>query len=386
MATAKKLPSGSWRVRVCITGANGKQIRESFTAETKKEAELMAAEYMAGVKSRQRCALSLGEAIDEFIETCRVQDYSPSTIKEYSARRRSSYPSIIDMKVDKITSRDVQLAMNERAEEKTPKTVRNDFYLLKRVLGKYAPNLNLNNIILSRRKSRRKLEFTESMAFDILNYAREHMEPDIYLYCCFTVSAGLRPSETYALTWADVSAEPMTGIGKDGKPYRFGEISVSAASVRDENSNYVIKATKTAAGTRVVRVDWAFFENLYAMKSRGASDARIMSMNQDMMSHRWPKIREALQLPEEMRFYDLRHFYATQYASSGATEEELQKAMGHSTASFTHQVYVEIFRDREAAINAKMAEQTGKLYADLSEKQSAEFVSTFVSTDMSKSG
>ena len=43
MATAKKLPSGSYRVR-----AYDKATRKykSFTAKTKKEAELMAAEWL----------------------------------------------------------------------------------------------------------------------------------------------------------------------------------------------------------------------------------------------------------------------------------------------------------------------------------------------------
>ncbi|MCI9448986.1 MAG: hypothetical protein HFE30_01870 [Clostridiales bacterium] len=40
MAKAKKLPRGSWRVLVyTVTDASGKRKYESFTAETKSEAE-----------------------------------------------------------------------------------------------------------------------------------------------------------------------------------------------------------------------------------------------------------------------------------------------------------------------------------------------------------
>ena len=39
MAKAKKLPSGNWRCRICYTDDEGKYIRKSFTAETKKEAD-----------------------------------------------------------------------------------------------------------------------------------------------------------------------------------------------------------------------------------------------------------------------------------------------------------------------------------------------------------
>ena len=45
MAKAKKLPSGRWRIQVYdYTGENGKIYRKSFTAETKKEAEFLAAD------------------------------------------------------------------------------------------------------------------------------------------------------------------------------------------------------------------------------------------------------------------------------------------------------------------------------------------------------
>lgn len=47
MATAKKLPSGNWRVRAYIgEDENGKKLTKSFTAPTKKEAEFLAAQYL----------------------------------------------------------------------------------------------------------------------------------------------------------------------------------------------------------------------------------------------------------------------------------------------------------------------------------------------------
>ena len=67
MATAKKLPSGNWRVRLYIgENSNGKKLYKSFTARTKKEAEFLAAEYNLKRKGKPK-DLTIGDAIDGYI-------------------------------------------------------------------------------------------------------------------------------------------------------------------------------------------------------------------------------------------------------------------------------------------------------------------------------
>lgn len=360
---AEKLASGNWRAKAYVgRDISGKQVFESFTAPTKKEAEYLAAAFLAGKKQKAKAGMTLTEAMEEFIATCKAQGYSPSTVREYTARKKNSFPKLASMRVDKITARDVQLQMDERSADHSAKTVRNDFYFLKRVMLKYSPDLRLDTVILSRKKSKPRRTFQQDLPVLILNCARENFEPEFYLYCAFALSTGMRPSEISALTWGDVSAEPITAIGKDKKVYQFGEVSVHSAMVRDENSVFVEKSTKTAAGVRTIRVDWSFFENLYSLKPRGADDQRIICMNTRQCSDRWGRLREKLGLSDDLRFYDLRHYFATSYANSGANEEELQRVMGHTTASFTHAVYVELFADREANINEAMAKQTAEMF------------------------
>jgi hypothetical protein len=63
MATAKKLPSGNWRIRVGA-GEAGKSI--SFTAPTKKEVEILAARFIAGQK-KLPSAMTVSEAVEKYI-------------------------------------------------------------------------------------------------------------------------------------------------------------------------------------------------------------------------------------------------------------------------------------------------------------------------------
>lgn len=60
MAKAKKLSSGKWRALVYdYTDNTGKRKYQSFTADTKKEAKVWAADYSLNKKCSQACKLGI---------------------------------------------------------------------------------------------------------------------------------------------------------------------------------------------------------------------------------------------------------------------------------------------------------------------------------------
>jgi hypothetical protein len=84
MATAKQLPSGSWRVRVYD---NELKKYLSFTSKLegkagKNEAELLAREYQLGRKQKRELGRTVGECIDEYI-SLKENILSPTTIEGY---------------------------------------------------------------------------------------------------------------------------------------------------------------------------------------------------------------------------------------------------------------------------------------------------------------
>lgn len=74
MATAKKLPSGSWRCRVYdYTDENGKKHYKSFTSDNpkpagKREAEAAAAAYAVSKKTAAPRSLTFQAALEAYIE------------------------------------------------------------------------------------------------------------------------------------------------------------------------------------------------------------------------------------------------------------------------------------------------------------------------------
>lgn len=80
---ATKLKSGSWRIQLQIDGE-----RYSCTGSTKKEAQEKAKQIYAGIELEKRVPLTLGKAIDKYIET-KTATLSPSTIRGYKSVRRN---------------------------------------------------------------------------------------------------------------------------------------------------------------------------------------------------------------------------------------------------------------------------------------------------------
>ena len=86
MATAKKLPSGSWRCLI-YTGndKNGKRQYKSFTAATKREAEYLATQYMVSLeehKKQKKSDALFSDALSQYIAS-KTPVLSPSTIRGY---------------------------------------------------------------------------------------------------------------------------------------------------------------------------------------------------------------------------------------------------------------------------------------------------------------
>lgn len=386
MPKAKKQASGNWRVQV-FDGytENGKRIYKSITAKTKRDAESTAALWIAErdirreaeERERARAGIpTLDEAMSKFIETCKAQGYSPATVSGYLKIQRNGFPDLVDKKIDEITQADVQMAVDARASGRTPKTVKNDYAFLHSVLKRYRPELNLSGIIIAKNRKKPKRVFSQSWAPEIIRYIRDTARPDFYIYSLFIICAGCRPSEIYSLTWDDLSIKPMDTID-GGHRYQIGTIRIDSAAVRGADGVYYEKGPKTEAGNRTLTLDWSFFEELYRIRKRGQPEDRIVVMKPGKCSKYWSQVRTQLGLPDTMRFYDLRHYFATQMSSAGASDEELAAAMGHTTASMTHDVYIEMFEEDRRRVSRTMAISTAKLFSDVADNKN---YSTFAAT------
>jgi len=333
------------------------------------------ADFKAGKTQSQTPVLTLGEAMDKYIDTCRIlsrtEDYSHATIPGYMSIRKNAFQDIMDKPVGEITVDDVQSALDKRMTEPSErtgkplsvKTIRNEYYLLKPVLEKYAPNLNLKSIRLAKRKKKRPMVLENAEAPIILKAAHS-MHPEFFVYVLLTMLTGMRPSEIYALQWKDLSASPLIAL-IDKQRLTYGEISVTKARTMNEFRKYEAKGTKTEAGERVLTHDWSLFETLYSVLPRGEDENYILNMNPRQQQYYWDKLRTGLGLPKDRRFYDLRHYHCSVMVAVGAQEDYIAADMGHSTIQMAHDVYIEIIGEKQRDINLKVAQHNADLLQKL---------------------
>ena len=185
MAKAKKLPSGNWNVQVFVgLDENGKKIRKSFTAPTRKEAEFLAAEFQARHKeiARDKSAMTLSEGIDKYIEF-KGNTLSPSTISGYRIIQRNAFPQIMSIKMNELNIGTIQAAINKEVNQKSPKTIANELSLIKSVIKMYAPYLSLNGLTLPQKEKFEAQQLTLSETITLFKAIGKSLTNTLYLYC-----------------------------------------------------------------------------------------------------------------------------------------------------------------------------------------------------------
>lgn len=304
MATAKQLPSGSWRCQVYAgKKADGKPHYISFTRATKKEAEFDALQYQLHYQevSRDSSKLTLDEAVRKYIES-KDGILSPSTIRGYENIRRNNLQGLMPMKLHKLTPQLIQRAFNQESKpyqdkhgklrQRTPKTLRNIYGLLCAVLSEYHPSLRLNTTLPPKEQKEQSVLEPHQIAALLKAVEGNPMELPVLMgvWLC------MRASEIAGLTWSCVDFDQKT-------------IFIQRALVRDKDNHWVEKRTKTTSSTRTINVPDYIIEKLAAAKETAKGD-RVVPLSSESMYKRLKTILKRHNLPD-IRFHDLRHTAAS---------------------------------------------------------------------------
>ena len=355
MATAKKTKSGNFRCLVYdYTDINGKRKYKSFTASTKREAELMAAEYLNGRTKKSKNDITLGVAIDSYIEE-RTNILSPPSLKTYKTLSKK-YEIYRDFKLVKFDGDFLQKYVNELAQEYSAKYVSNIYGFISTVIQHYDTSITLSVTLPSKKKYKRYIPTQEEINSLYQAVKDTEMELPILL-----ASMGmLRRSEICALTKDD-----FTG----------NRIHINKAMVITPEYTWTTKAPKTYAGDRYVNV-LPYITELF-MALPGDS----IGLNPDNITDRFGRLRERLGLPY-FRFHDLRASGASIRHALGVPDLYVMSDAGWTNDKMLKEIYGATMSDFGTEYDNKVSDFYNRMLTtdtDYSELHKAlEYAMTFL--------
>ena len=332
MATAKKTPSGQWKVRVYShTDADGKKHYRAFTATTKQEAEQQAAKFSGSNDRAARVDLTVAEAIDGYI-SAKEGVLSPSTVRGYRQMQRCYYDSIGHEKLIKLSNERLQIFVSDLSKSKSPKTVKNAYGLITSTIEMYMPDKSFK-VKLPQNPKRRKLAPSDDVVMALYHSAHPWMK------LCIGLAAfcGMRRGEISALKYGDIE----------------GSVAHIHADMvqNDQGAFHYKEMPKTVDSTR----DAFLPQELLDMIGDGPTDEFIIKEYTGSITSSFAKLCRKLGI-KGVRFHDLRGYYA----SVGATlipESYLARFGGWTQSSgVMKEVYQHEIKDATAIYSAKMTE------------------------------
>lgn len=334
MATAKLLPSGNYRIRV-YTGkdANGKPQYKSITCSSKKEAERQAALYDAEQEQAEENGMTIGEAISQYIQN-NTNVLSPASIRKYESMRKNNFSSIEGRYVRKMKQADYQAFVNELCLDHAPKTVSSICGLLTAALHSIGKGAGIDLKKPQIRKSGMSIPTDKQVKQLIAAAGRPEME----LAFILGASLGLRRSEICALSWADIDGNIL---------------HIRKAMVQDKKNQWVIKATKTNAGTRDIDVPDYILSRFNALKTPENKPAdMIFPFTPSAITMRFYKVSKNIGI--NCRFHDLRHYNASVMLALGVPDKYAMQRMGHATPNMLKNVYQHLIDEKEKEVAKKV--------------------------------
>lgn len=329
---AKEMPSGKWKAEG-VYREDGKRIRKSFTADTKKAAELAAREFSD--RRKKLTGQTVGEAIDAMIEGKRPV-LSPSTVRSYVTMRNAiekNYHALWSAKVDNLSENAVQKVVNDLSKTHTPKTVRNYVAMIGASLP---PTLRIRNSVTLPARIRPEYHIPTSDTVQAILEASADTELRIPIL--LAVVCTMRAGEICALEMSDISDT---------------SIHIHRNMVKGPDG-WVIKSPKTYSSDRYVTApDWLIVE----IKKKGY--VTHYTPNGMTLAFRKLLARNGV---SHFRFHDLRHYSASYMHAQGVPTAYIMKRGGWNTETVLNAVYRHALDDRDRIETEKINKEFTDLF------------------------
>ena len=367
MATAKKLPSGSWRCQVYShKDASGKLVRKSFTCDDpsprgKRICERMASDWAAEKEAHFASAKTFGTAARDYIDI-RRNTLSPRTIEDYERTLRLYLPDIEKIRTDSITQADIQRVIDKWSATLSPKTVANIHCFISAVMRQERPEMALHTSLPQKTKPKLTIPTDENVRVLLDAVKGTTLELPIML----AAFGPMREGEVCALRAENV----------DGNTVHVCENMIK--KMVDGKTTWIIRHPKSTDGDRYIEYP-DFVTELWKGKK-----GRVVGMNPNTLCKMFKRKLDSLDIPH-FRFHDLRHYSASIQHALGIPDQYIIARGGWSSDRVLKAVYRHVMDDRQKEMNNKANEHFSSLFADITEnKKSPKTISHDISHEKEK--
>lgn len=220
MPVPVQLPSGSWRCQVRVGG----QTHSITDADPDACAARAYALKMGLIRERKKPAdLTLRQAAEDLIARLEGRR-SPATVDGYRKILRTDFASILDRPLSRLTPGMLDEAVREmcarpgrNGKPLSPKTAKNNWSFIAEVLRKYAPDLQLNGVILPEVKN------AVTVVADEERILRAVVGTPVELPCLLAAWLSLSMSEIKGLTKSKSLRGDYLIVGEETVVYVAGE-------------------------------------------------------------------------------------------------------------------------------------------------------------------
>ncbi len=325
----RKLPSGSWYVRVQI----GREIY-SITKPTKTACLKEACALKAGLKSVQKAKkATLTAAIDRYIEV-RENILSPSTIRGYRAIQKNRFKTLMNENVNELRSERCQKAVNLEAKLCSAKTLTNAWRFITSVI--YEETGERITVRLPQIVKPDRPWLTPDQIPVFVEAVKGH---PVEIPALLALSS-LRRSEILALKWKNIDLKK-------------GTIKVTGAAVYDEEGKLIQKAeNKNLTSSRIIPI---IPQLLDALTDAAHTSEYVCTMSPSAIYANINRVCESVDLPK-VGIHGLRHSFASLAYHIGMPEKVAMQIGGWADNQTMHKIYTHIAQEEISKRAAAMTQ------------------------------
>lgn len=335
-----KTASGKWHTQVFLGRQNGKIIRVSVTADTKRECIEKASRVRAqGLpEAPQTPRETLGECIDRYIDTS--ETLSPTTLAGYRKIRRTMFQDLMDRPAEELTSEILQRAINAEMRRKSrrghnisPKSIKNAYGLISAALRAFY------NKVYTVKLPELPPKFLELPEPDFVIRAVQGSE--IELQCMLAMWLSLSMSEVRGLKYSSIRNGciyiDQVVVDVDGRPVEKKNAKVATRNRVLSCPDYILGLIKRTTDFNRYQKNQIFDDYICPMPEYSIR-------------------RKLLKLLPGITFHQLRHINASVMLQLGVPEKYAMERGGWSTPHTMKTVYQHTFSEERKKVDAAIDE------------------------------